>query len=1354
MLTPLHVLIVADQAPDAELLMNALRSAGFDPTWQRAASEAAYLAHLAAPLDLILAEYALPAFDAMRALQLLRVHQLDIPLIVVTESISEQDAVECIKLGAADYLLKDRLARLGSAVRQALMQQELCSYKRMAEAALQASEARFRAVFQSAALGIAIVDLHGQLMMTNPVFQELLGYTQDELCGQPFVAYTHPDEAASSLARFNALVAGERGRYQTEKRYVQKSGQLLWARLSVALAPCADDAPQFVIVTVEDITTRKQADAVRAQLAAIVDCTDDAIVGTMLDGTIASWNAGAQRIYGYAPEEVIGQPVAILSPPARQHEVAQLLDRLRRGERITHYETVRTRKAGQLIDVALTISPIMDDRGSITGFSTIARDMSERKRAEQALRRQTTFVHLLQVVATAANQVSSIETALQAAVDQVCAHIGWPVGHVYLARDGDPYALSSTDIWHLDDPTLFATFRAVTEATGFAPTDDLPVQVLISGQPEWIADLTLAPSAPRARLISDIGVRAGFAFPVLVGAEVAAVLEFFATEAIEPDAALLEVMRHIGEQLGRVVERVRVAAALRESEERFRILFEHSPDAIMLIDPHHRHISWPIVDCNDLACQMNGYTRTELIGHTIDVLHDDAADPAERIAYLARLRREGTIQIEAIHRRKDGSLFPIEAVSSLITIAGRELLLGIDRDITDRKQAEAALREAEQRYRDLFEEAPVMYVITDNQAGMPIITDCNAEFSKTLGYPRAELLDRPLADFYTPNSRDRLAAGGYEQALAGTFSDQERELVRCDGRVIQTLLRAIPEPASDGQVIGTRAMYIDITERKRAETALAEERALLARRVDERTADLSAANAELARGARLKDEFLASMSHELRTPLNAVLGLSEALQEEIYGPLTEQQRRSLHSIEESGCHLLGLINDILDLAKVGSGTLELELVPLSVATICQASIRLIRQDAHKKHVSVDLAIDPAVRLLLADARRLKQILVNLLSNAVKFTPVGGAIGLEVTGDATGQVVYLTVWDTGIGIAPDDLGRLFQPFVQLDSRLSRQYNGTGLGLALVCRMVEMHGGSVSVTSEPGCGSSFTVALPWQLPDDSVEPISPPSAATSAGAIRTALIIEDSPTAAAQLVRYLDELGVTAITSPHGADAVALALEKQPDLIALDILLPDTLGWEVLQRLKAEPRTAAIPVLIVSVIDDRAYGLTHGAADYLVKPLTRQAVQQALHNLARMEPDGTRAGAAAAPAMPPVRPTVLLAEDSESNITTVSDYLSAKGYQVVVARNGAEAVTQARAIVPAMILMDIQMPGMDGLEATRCIRAQPDLVRIPIIALTALAMPGDRERCLAAGANDYLSKPVSLKGLAAALATYLQ
>lgn len=551
------------------------------------------------------------------------------------------------------------------------------------------------------------------------------------------------------------------------------------------------------------------------------------------------------------------------------------------------------------------------------------------------------------------------------------------------------------------------------------------------------------------------------------------------------------------------------------------------------------------------------------------------------------------------------------------------------------------------------------------------------------------------------------------------------------------------------------AMQQELNERRRVEAALEDERALLARRVDERTIDLSTANTQLERAARLKDEFLASMSHELRTPLSTILGMAEALQEGIYGLINADQGNALHGIEESGRHLLALINDILDLSKIEAGKLELDIDQIVVEPICQASLRLIKQAAHNKQLTVSTFFDSAVTVLQADGRRLKQILVNLLSNAIKFTSEGGAVGLEVTGDAEGGIVSFTVWDTGIGIAPEEQAQLFQPFVQIDSRLARQYAGTGLGLALVARMVRLHGGSITVESTPAQGSRFTVALPWSTANDS-DMSALPAALHSTGALvgRRTLIIDHSLTTANQISRYLHELGVEYAIHPCGADALTQVLAVRPDLIILDIQLLDISGWEVLARLKAEPHTSDIPVLIVSVEDDRPRAAMLGADGYLLKPIMRQSLQEAVYLLINgatefAEP-AEKAGIGQFGHAPPL---ILLAEDNEQNTATLSSYLQATGYRVQVVRSGTEVLAHAHDDPPALIVMDIQMPGMDGLEAIRRMRTDATLSTIPIIALTALAMTGDRARCLAAGASDYFSKPVSLKGLVNAIEIHL-
>ena len=396
-------------------------------------------------------------------------------------------------------------------------------------------------------------------------------------------------------------------------------------------------------------------------------------------------------------------------------------------------------------------------------------------------------------------------------------------------------------------------------------------------------------------------------------------------------------------------------------------------------------------------------------------------------------------------------------------------------------------------------------------------------------------------------------------------------------------------------------------------------------------AQLHQTNQELTRVTRLKDEFLASMSHEFRTPLNAILGITEGLQGGIYGSVNSDQIGALQTLERSGFHLLDLINDILDVARIESGQLQLNRTPTPIQALCKSCVGFIEQLALKKHLHLALNLAPHLPKVDIDERRMRQVLLNLLNNAVKFTPEDGRITLEVNYQApalaesnfsptlTPGRLQITVTDTGIGIAPHHLNQLFQPFVQIDSALNRQHTGTGLGLTLVQRIVELHGGQVSVTSQVGAGSCFTVELPC---------------------------------------------------------TPSTALQDRPN------------------------------------------------------------------RLHRMCLDANLS-------LPPMQPLILLAEDNEATVKTVSRYLSAKGYRVVVATSGEEAVALAQSKHPDLILMDIQMPGIDGLEATQRLRGDPDLAEVPIIAVTALAMAGDRERCLAAGVNAYFSKPIKFQKLVATI-----
>lgn len=609
-----------------------------------------------------------------------------------------------------------------------------------------------------------------------------------------------------------------------------------------------------------------------------------------------------------------------------------------------------------------------------------------------------------------------------------------------------------------------------------------------------------------------------------------------------------------------------------------------------------------------------------------------------------------------------------------------------------------------------------------------------------------------------------IAAAEYDWGLLLVFLKRSSLFIEDDLRLVTLLAQQSAIFLENSALIEEMQHYSESLERRVEERTL-EIRQMnmqLERRVAERTADLSRANVELGQVVRAKDEFLANMSHELRTPLNGILILSEILLEQIRGPINERQAQSLQTIHSSGHHLLSLINDILDLSKIEAGKLDLQLEIIQVEEICNTSLQFVKELAHQKQIRLTFENADVQAKMEADPRRLKQILINLLSNAVKFTPDGGRVTLKSRAAHEGDALQFVVEDTGIGITAADMAQLFKPFSQLDTSLTREHEGSGLGLALVSRLVELHGGSVQVESDgvPGSGSRFTVALPRHHLSGSVERSGDGAAFTNleqalyrlsseGERIVRALIIEDSPTAAEQAERYLQELGIQIIAHASSEVAIEMVLTTLPDFIILDLLMPGQSGWEILTQLKADPQLQTIPVMIISVVDEPVKGVAAGAAEYLVKPITRMQFRQALSRVAA-KLLGKEASRAADTAVPPdlpqtQGPLILLAEDNEINIQAIGEYLQDINYRVTVARNGGEALDLAIEQQPDLILMDIQMPVLDGFTVTQRLRAMSEFETTPIVALTALAMPGDRERCLAAGANEYLAKPISLKKL---------
>ncbi len=697
--------------------------------------------------------------------------------------------------------------------------------------------------------------------------------------------------------------------------------------------------------------------------------------------------------------------------------------------------------------------------------------------------------------------------------------------------------------------------------------------------------------------------------------------------------------------------------ALADSNNMFRQFAENNRGAIIL----REFISGKVVYVSPRYSEIWGHSSEYLYQNPEVWIQSIHPEDIDKVLQLYKLTvNSGFFSEEYRIIRPDGTIrwiwgrcFPLKNASGKI-----EQMAAIAEDISDRKIAEIALKESEQRLRAsesllsaMFERSVVGMAITDAD-GKFIRT--NPFYQQMVGYSENELQLMRFTDNMLPEDiEDNLRLRSQVLSDESESYQMEKRLFHRNGKMIWVLTTSSKILDEVGQPPLFVGVIEDISDRKQAEKSLASaeierQQAIddlyqlnqqLETRVAQRTQELqytnqqlSVANSELARATRLKDEFLANMSHELRTPLNAVLGMSEGLMTGVFGDLNERQMRSLSLIETSGRHLLELINDILDVAKIGAGKLELELSSVGIEYLCKSSLNFVKQIANQKNIQLKLSINHSIKMITVDERRMRQALINLLSNAVKFTPKGGKICLEVklqereATELTSECSYAMIFsiiDTGIGISPEDISNLFQAFVQIDSSLNRQYAGTGLGLTLVKQLVEMHGGCVSVASQVGEGSSFSIVLPYR---ESIE------------------------------------------------------LDKSD---------------------KAEPPS-------------NSFGEGYNQVSNLE------------NNLA-------------------VNPLILMADDNPINIETFSNYLTSRGYRLIFASDGQEAINMTIAQNPDLILMDIQMPVLDGISAIESIRANPDINNIPIVALTALAMIGDREKCLAVGANEYLAKPVQLSHL---------
>jgi PAS domain S-box-containing protein len=731
------------------------------------------------------------------------------------------------------------------------------------------------------------------------------------------------------------------------------------------------------------------------------------------------------------------------------------------------------------------------------------------------------------------------------------------------------------------------------------------------------------------------------------------------------------------------------------------------------------------------AERMLGYSASEVVNRITPASLHDADELNARAAALSlevgtpiavgfdTLSFRASRGIEDIYEltkiRKDGSRFPalisVTALRDATDAIIGYLLIGTDN--TARQMIEDERKRLDQRLRDQhfytrsLIESNIDALITTDPRG--IITDVNKQMELLTGCTRDELIGAPFSNHFTDSRR---ADEGIQRVLSEQkMSNYELTAKARDGSLTVVSVNATTFHDRDRRLQGVFVAARDVTELKRFELTQQQ-------------------NIELEHANRTKSAFLATMSHELRTPLNAIVGFSEVLRDGMVGDLSEQQRAFVGDIFSSGQHLLSLINDILDLSKVESGMMALDTERVELAPLFADGISMIAEGAASRNIRVDTSAIETHAFINADPRKLKQILYNLLSNAMKFTADGGEVRVatarvaraevgRLSGDWPGRsfplaendfsdFLKISVGDNGIGITAEGMERLFEPFIQVDSALSRRFQGTGLGLAMVKLLAELHGGVVAVESAIGQGSCFTVWVPLRSSVDDArpdldEPL-PPNLA-SAPAKLVALVIEDDLKSAELIRIQLEAEGFEVVHAASAEEALLIATTRLLSLITLDILLPNMDGWDFLQQVKQSPTLRRVPVVIISIEADRNKGFALGAAAVLEKPVSRQMLYETLVDLKLYRSTESQTL------------SVLIVDDDRSAVELIALRLLGLATSILRVYSGRAAIDIAIRQLPDLIVLDLLMPDLNGFDVALALHSHPATAHIPILVLTS-------------------------------------
>jgi len=1058
--------------------------------------------------------------------------------------------------------------------------------------------------------------------------------------------------------------------------------------------------------------------AERAKLAAIVESSADGIIGKTLEGRIISWNKASENLFGYTAKEAVGQLVSELIVPARsQEEEGDILAVIRRGGRVDSFNTQRRHKDGHLVDVAVSIAPIFATGGRVIGASKTVRDISAQKAAEAQVRalnfsleeqvvqrtdelRQLNL--LLGTVLRSASEVSIIATDLEGVIRVFNTGAERQLG--YMASE--VIGLCTPALFHLSEEV--SARAAELSAYYGVEVEDFRAFVLV---PELEGAETREWSYVR---------RDGSTFPVTL-----------VVTAMRDDNGMLTGYLGIGLDM---TKRKAAERQLGESLQTTQAILDTAVNPVMTVDVQGR-----VRTFNPAGSVVFGREASEVIGQPFSQLLAEESLPAFA-DYLrecvASDLHEGVPSQEFLGRRHGGQVFPLQLSTGSVNMADERLLVCIITDLSTQQKQRAELEAARDQLL-LAAEAAQLGIWTWSLGSGELTW--NARMVEIYGLPD----DLAQGNYTIEHWRTRIHPEDADAALqsmdavvasGGGFAPVFR-IIRPSGEIRHVQAGAQVEHDLAGNPVRVTGINRDITAQRELE------------------AYLLSAKEQADEASAAKSSFLANMSHEIRTPMNAVLGMLQLVQ---HTTLSTRQFDYINKAQTAAKSLLGLLNDILDYSKIEAGKLQLDLHPFEFEQVMQDLAIVLAGNQGGKAVEVlfDLDVDlPAV--LIGDSLRLQQVLINLAGNALKFTAQGQVtIRVAQLPVETGRIsLRISVEDTGIGISPEQLARIFDGFTQAEASTTRRYGGTGLGLVICKRLIELMGGELHVDSEPGVGSRFWFEL---MLDVGPQPSLQTPATPLPPALRV-LVVDDNPMAAEIEQRSLLALGWQADCVDSGQAALDAVLRNKDSaapyqLVLMDLCMPglDGLSTARLLRDACAPQSAPAVIMITAygreALADAEHQGEPAFQGYLSKPTTPQQLLAAVrHALQGDAPRAKLPAPAAGERLQGMR--ILVVEDNPLNRQVAEELLSTEGAQVSLAHGGLEGVEAVlQAAVPFdAVLMDMQMPDIDGLEATQRIRKHLSREQLPIIAMTANASQDDREACLAAGMNEHVAKPIDLTTL---------